>query len=612
MCGIVGILGSKNVVPHLFSGMQRLEYRGYDSSGIAILKEGNLLRKRQVGKLVNLQETIKDSDFKSEIGIGHIRWATHGGPSLVNAHPHMNDTVAVVHNGIIENHQEMRLSLQKKGYQFESETDTEVVVHLMTDFLKHGMIPLQALQELNKTLKGAYAIVMIIKNFPSHLLFIRRGSPMVLGTHPERLVISSDALGVGDLANQLIYLEDGDYGIANKDEIIILNADNNVVNRPSVPSSFQHNNIDKGSYRHFMLKEIFEQPNTSRGTLFSLMSDDQKIHEDLLGKIKIDKIKRILFIACGTSFYAAMIAKYWIENYAKLSCHVDIASEFRYRSPVIEEGTLAVFISQSGETIDTLASIQLIKSELNKASVQTLALVNVAKSSIDRECDHSILTNAGPEIGVAATKSFTSQLIVLASLTLLLGVKKKSLSQDGYIQLCHELHNLPVYILQALQTEIQIQDLSNQLSQCHNAIYVGRGTSYPLALEGALKLKEISYIHAEGFASGELKHGPIALIDQSVKTIAIAPFDPWFEKTASNLHEIMARSGHIICLTDTKGDEHIGTHTLLQKVIMPEIHDFIKPIVYSIPIQLLAYYTALAKGTDVDQPRNLAKSVTVE
>lgn len=609
MCGIVGINSFQDVVPRIIDGLSRLEYRGYDSAGIATVNGGDFLIRRAVGKLQNLRELIETDPVDGKIGIAHTRWATHGIPSQNNAHPHSNDHVAVVHNGIIENHAMLREALGKKGYIFTSQTDTEVVVHLFTDYLHQGKTPLAALQAVLGDITGAFAFAIMVKQFPDLMLVARKGSPLVLGIGEGEMYIGSDALALSSWTKKVIYFEDGDYAAITPASYQIYDADHREVSRPIKVVEFKPGAIGKGDYNHFMQKEIFEQP-TVIGEILSYYVDNQSLTTKLATKADWRKAPKLSIVACGTSYYAGMVAKYWFETYAKIPVDVDIASEFRYRNGVFLEDGITLVISQSGETIDTLMALTLAAEEKQ----QTIAIVNVPESSIARLAEDVLMTHAGPEIGVASTKAFTAQLTVLANLVVYAARQRGVMTLSQENQLVEELLTMPGLVMAALQNESDIQKVAANLAKANDVLFLGRGTNFPVALEGALKLKEISYIHAEGYAAGELKHGPIALIDESVPVIVNIPSsDQWFEKTLSNVQEVAARGAQTICLTDAAGQHELENNHIAGSVIrMPSCPVFVAPIVYAVPMQLLSYHTAVLRGTDVDQPRNLAKSVTVE
>ncbi len=608
MCGIVGILGTKPVAGQLVDALKRLEYRGYDSAGVATLDHGVMGRRRAEGKLQALDARLKDEPLAGNTGIGHTRWATHGKPTESNAHPHATDKVAVVHNGIIENFRELREKLIAAGHKFASETDTEVVAHLVTEYMQKGKSPVDAVAATLKELRGAFALAFLFTGQDDLLIGARRGSPLAVGYGKGEMYLGSDAIALSPFTDTITYLDDGDWVVLTHTSASVRDAHDNEVKRPIVKSSVSAQLVDKGNHKHFMAKEIHEQPEVVGHTLAHYI-DMVGERVRLPGKLPFEwkNLKRLSISACGTAFYAGLVAKYWFERFAKLPVEIDIASEFRYREAPLEEGDLALFISQSGETADTLATLRYAK----EMKQHVLSVVNVTSSTIARESDVVMPTLAGPEIGVASTKAFTCQLSVLACLALAAGRARGHLSEADEKKLVRALIAVPRLMAQALKLEPQIEKLSHDLAKVKDVLYLGRGTSFPIALEGALKLKEISYIHAEGYAAGELKHGPIALIDETLPVIVIAPHDRVFEKTVSNMQEVAARGGKIILVTDPKGATE-ATIESLETLILPEMASTVTPLVYSIPVQLMAYHTAAAIGTDVDQPRNLAKSVTVE
>ncbi|CAO5675513.1 MAG: Glutamine--fructose-6-phosphate aminotransferase [isomerizing] [Holosporales bacterium] len=616
MCGVVGILSLKDTVAdRLVEGLKRLEYRGYDSSGIATFVDGEIERRRSVGKLVNLEHLLKTDPIDGFVGIAHTRWATHGKADETNAHPHSNKEVAVVHNGIIENFAELKVDLEKKGYVFESETDTEVIVHLLTDFLKQGLLPEVAFKKMLQQLHGAFALVVLLKNYPHHLFVARFGSPLVLGISDSDLFIGSDALALAPWTSTLCYLEEGDMAVLKRENDTLkyefINKQGDSVTRALHQTRLNLEAVSKGAFNHYMLKEIHEQPKCLAETFQSFIDLNDLMPRESLTMIPVQNIKRIALIACGTSFYACQVAKYWFESIAKVSVDVDIASEFRYRSPVLDQYDLAIVVSQSGETIDTLWTVRQFKEN----NVKVIGIVNVEESSIDRESDFTLLTQAGPEIGVASTKAFTSQLLTFSILCLYTAFLKNSISKDAFKESLKSLMHLPGEILKTIKLDEYIQHISDKLIQASDVLYLGRGTNYPIAQEGALKLKELSYIHAEAYPAGELKHGPIALIDHKMPVIVMAPFDEWFLKTLSNVQEVLARGAYVIAITDSFGAQEFKKQALKNVdfiIVESEKDSLTAPILYTVPIQLLAYYTAYFKGTDVDKPRNLAKSVTVE
>jgi glutamine---fructose-6-phosphate transaminase (isomerizing) len=608
MCGIVGILGREPVAGHLIDALKRLEYRGYDSAGIATLDQGVLARRRAVGKLHALEIRLEREPLGGNLGIGHTRWATHGRPSENNAHPHATDCVAVVHNGIIENFRELRERLIKDGAKFASETDTEVVAHLVTAEMKNGKSPVDAVAAALKQLRGAFALAFLFAGEDNLMIGARKGSPLAIGYGKGEMFLGSDAIALAPFTDTISYLEDGDWAVLTRAGVEIRDEQGAKVVRAVVKSTASALMVDKGNYKHFMAKEIHEQPEVVGHTLahyIDMVTETVHLPENL--PFDWSKIKRLSISACGTAFYAGLVAKYWFERFAKMPVEIDIASEFRYRGAPLEPGDLAIFISQSGETADTLATLRYAREHKQ----HILSVVNVATSTIARESDVVMPTLAGPEIGVASTKAFTCQLAVLACLALAAGRARGELSDADEQKLVHALIETPRLMAQALTLEPQIEKLAHDLAKARDVLYLGRGTSFPIALEGALKLKEISYIHAEGYAAGELKHGPIALIDETMPVIVIAPHDRVFEKTVSNMQEVAARGGKIILVTDPRGAKEATIESVVT-LTLPEMASAVTPLVYAIPVQLIAYHTAVALGTDVDQPRNLAKSVTVE
>jgi glucosamine--fructose-6-phosphate aminotransferase (isomerizing) len=607
MCGIIGILGQGDVSDRLVEGLRRLEYRGYDSAGVCTIHDGLLDRRRAEGKLDNLAKKLVADPLPGVIGIAHTRWATHGAPTTDNAHPHATEEVALVHNGIIENFKTLRDELIAQGRTFQSQTDTEVVAHLISSYVEGGMAPADAVSKALKRLHGAFALAILFRQYPDMLIGARLGSPLVVGYGDDETYLGSDALALAPLTQRIAYLEEGDWVVITRDGTQIYDKDDQPVDRPVTISGATGAMIDKGNFRHFMLKEIYEQPVVVAQTLGSYL-------RPLEGKVALpipdfdfSDIRRVTIVACGTSFYAGMVAKYWFEQFARMPVDLDVASEFRYRQPVLEEGGLALFISQSGETADTLAALRHARAAGQKIAV----VVNVPTSSMAREADLLLPTHAGPEIGVASTKAFTCQLAVLAALAANLARAKGRMSAEEERRIVRHLAQAPAAINGALAYDSAIEAMAGIVAAARDVIYLGRGPDYPLALEGALKLKEISYIHAEGYAAGEMKHGPIALIDENVPVIVIAPSGPLFEKTVSNMQEVQARGGKVILISDYDGIQQAGDDCIAT-ITMPKVHPLIAPIVYAVPVQLLAYHVAVAKGTDVDQPRNLAKSVTVE
>ncbi|MEI5679585.1 MULTISPECIES: glutamine--fructose-6-phosphate transaminase (isomerizing) [unclassified Mesorhizobium] len=607
MCGIVGIVGRTSVAPLIVDALKRLEYRGYDSAGVATVEGGQLGRRRAEGKLVNLEKLLNAEPLDGNIGIGHTRWATHGVPNETNAHPHFSKGVAVVHNGIIENFAELRNELKADGYEFVSQTDTEVVAHLVARELARGTDPVKAAHNALKRLEGAFALAIMFQGDDNLIVGARNGPPLAVGHGDGEMYLGSDAIALAPFTNSITYLEDGDWAVVRRNEVGIFDMDGNAVERrrqQSLSTSFM---VDKGNRRHFMEKEIHEQPEVISHTLANYVDFTDGVSKPLDLPFDFAKIDRLAISACGTAYLSGLIGKYWFERLARLPVDIDVASEFRYREMPISKSSAAFFISQSGETADTLASLRYCR----KAGVPIGAIVNVRESTIARESDVILPTLAGPEIGVASTKAFTCQLSVLASLAVRAGVARGTISREQEKTLVRELSEAPRFANHVLKLEEQIEKIARELSRYKHVLYLGRDTNYPLAMEGALKLKEISYIHAEGYAAGELKHGPIALIDENMPVIVIAPHDRIFEKTVSNMQEVAARGGKIILITDQKGADQAGIKTM-ETIILPDMPEIITPIVYALPIQMLAYYTAVFMGTDVDQPRNLAKSVTVE
>ncbi|UPK31683.1 glutamine--fructose-6-phosphate transaminase (isomerizing) [Bradyrhizobium sp. 186] len=608
MCGIVGILGREPVAEQLVDSLKRLEYRGYDSAGVATLEGRHLERRRAEGKLKNLEARLRAEPLKGTTGIGHTRWATHGKPTVHNAHPHATERVAVVHNGIIENFRELREELQKKGTVFHTETDTEIVLHLVDDLLTRGNKPVEAVKQTLARLRGAFALGFIFAGEDDLMIGARNGPPLAIGYGDGEMYLGSDAIALGPFTDTISYLEDGDWVVLTHKSAAIFDKDSHAVQRDKIKHAAATSLVDKANYRHFMAKEIHEQPEVVGHTLARYV-DMATERVSLPVKLPFDfkNIQRINITACGTASYAGFVAKYWFERFARVPVEVDVASEFRYREAPLRKGDLAIVISQSGETADTLAALRYAKDQ----GVHTVAVVNVPTSTIARESETVLQTLAGPEIGVASTKAFTCQLMVLANLAIAAGKARGELSDEDETKLVHGLVEIPRLMADALTTELQIEKLAREIAKSRDVLYLGRGTSFPLALEGALKLKEISYIHAEGYAAGELKHGPIALIDETMPVVVIAPYDRVFEKTVSNMQEVAARGGNIILMTDAKGAEEATVESLVT-IVMPDMAAAFTPMVYAIPVQLLAYHTAVVMGTDVDQPRNLAKSVTVE
>ena len=607
MCGIVGILSGEDVAGRLLDGLKRLEYRGYDSAGIATDNDGAIERRRASGKLVNLANELAAHPLPGHTGIAHTRWATHGGPTTNNAHPHATGEVAVVHNGIIENFKPLRDELIARGRTFTSETDTEVVAHLISEKVEAGMDPVAAVRDVLPRLHGAFALAILFRQHPDLLIGARLGSPLVVGHGEGEMYLGSDALALAPLTQRIAYLDEGDWVVLTRDGAQVYDRENNPVERAITLSGITGEVISKGNHKHYMLKEIYEQPIVVAQTLRSYLKRMEGEVSLPIPEFDLSTIKRVTIVACGTSFYAGMVAKYWFEQFARVPVDLDVASEFRYRAPVMEDGGLALFISQSGETADTLAALRHAKAEGQKIAV----VVNVPTSSMAREADLLLPTHAGPEIGVASTKAFTCQLAVLAALAANLARAKGLLTRDQEREIVRHLSEAPAALNGALAYDEAIEAMAHNIAGARDVLYLGRGTDYPLALEGALKLKEISYIHAEGYAAGEMKHGPIALIDEHVPVIVIAPSGPLFDKTVSNMQEVMARGGKVVLISDYDGIQSAG-EGCMATITMPKVHPLIAPLVYAVPVQLLAYHVAVLKGTDVDQPRNLAKSVTVE
>jgi len=608
MCGIIGILGSAPAAPRLVEALKRLEYRGYDSAGVATLENGAIQRRRAAGKLANLERVLAEEPLAGVSGIGHTRWATHGAPTTGNAHPHATDKVAIVHNGIIENFRALREELAKAGHKFASETDSEVIAHLITDYLDKGSTPEQAAIAAVRRLEGAFGIAVLFAGNDDVLIGARKGSPLAVGVGDGEMFLGSDAIAVSPFTTRVMFLEEGDIAVLSRTSVKVLDADGRAAERKVHIFAGGAAAVEKGNYRHFMQKEIYEQPETTGRTITRYVNAyEERVEMPDLDGVDLAAADSAIVIGCGTAHYAGRVAEYWLEQIAGIAVETDIASEFRYRRPAFGKNSFAVFVSQSGETADTLAALRYCKE--NK--LKTLAVVNVPESTIWREADARLPTLAGPEIGVASTKAFTAQLSSLAALTIATGRARGTLSSQEESRLVHALMECPRLIADALLAEPQIEAIAQELSHARDVLYLGRGVHYPIALEGALKLKEISYIHAEGYAAGELKHGPIALIDEGTPVVVVAPHDELFEKTLSNMQEVRARGGTLILITDAAGAaaaSDIAKHI----IVAPTCDTFVAPFVYSAPIQLLAYFTAVHKGTDVDQPRNLAKSVTVE
>jgi len=607
MCGIVGIVGKRLASPRLVDGLVRLEYRGYDSAGVATLVDGRIERRRAEGRIANLQALLEREPLGGTTGIGHTRWATHGAPVENNAHPIATDRVAVVHNGIIENFEALKAELVAKGCRFTTETDTEVVAHLMGSLLAEGLAPEAAMAACLRKLHGVFALAVVVAGRPDLLMCARRGAPLAVGHGEGEMYVGSDALALAPLTKMICYLDDGDWAVLTPDSAQIFDHDDKPAMRAVRETALSGALVGKGNFQHFMQKEIFEQPAVIGDTLRSYVNPATR--RVALPELPFDlaTLKRVQIVACGTSFYAASVARYWIEQLARLPCDVDIASEFRYRDPILEQGGLSMFVSQSGETIDTLSALRHARAQGQKIA----AIVNVPESSMAREADLLLATHAGPEIGVASTKAFTTQLAVLAAFAFAAARARGTQTAAQLQRLSNAIYEVPEKVSAVLATDAQIRAAATIVAAARDVLYLGRGTSFPIAMEGALKLKEISYIHAEGYAAGEMKHGPIALIASDVPVIVLAPSDEWFDKTASNVQEVRARGGQVVLFADKKGIAKIG-HLAVAAIELPECDAFVAPILYSVPVQLLAYYVALLKGTDVDKPRNLAKSVTVE
>ncbi len=607
MCGIIGIVGREEVADRLLDGLKRMEYRGYDSAGICTVDHGQLIRRRAEGKLLNLARVLLADPAPGLTGIAHTRWATHGVPNTTNAHPHATQEVALVHNGIIENFKPLREALEARGRVFESQTDTEVVAHLVSERIEAGESPEAAVKAVLPQLRGAFALAIAFRQHPDLLIGARLGSPLVVGYGEGETYLGSDALALAPLTQRIAYLEEGDWVVITRAGAAIYDRDQLPVTREITISGLTGALIDKGNHRHFMQKEIYEQPIVVAQTLRSYL---RPLEEQVaLPQMDFDLsgISRVAIVACGTASYVGMIGKYWIEQLARVAVEVDVASEFRYRDPVLSPDMLGVVVSQSGETADTLAALRHMKEH----GLTTAGIINVPTSSMAREVDLLLPTHAGPEIGVASTKAFTCQLAVMAALAVNLARAKGKLLPSEERDIVRHLTEVPAALNAALAHDAEIEAMAGTIAGARDVLYLGRGQDYPLALEGALKLKEISYIHAEGYASGEMKHGPIALIDENVPLIVIAPAGPLFEKTVSNMYEAMARGAKVVLISDAQGIEEAGADAMAT-IEMPSVHPIIAPMVYAVPIQLLAYHVALVKGTDVDQPRNLAKSVTVE
>ena len=608
MCGIVGIVSNRDVTERIVGCLEDLEYRGYDGAGIATITTSlDLTRRRARGKLINLKNEIVTNPISGNIGIGHTRWATHGKPSVINAHPHLSDKVAVVHNGIIENFQYLRHKLINKGHVFNTDTDTETIVHLITDYINSGLCPKAASREAINELEGAFALAIIFEGEENLMIGTRQGSPLVLGYGTGEMFLGSDAISISSLTNKLVYLEEGDRVEITNNSSKIFDYKAVEVVREIITIDKQLSTKDKGAFNHYMIKEIYDQPAVVGQTLRSIINSVKGCVE--LGNLpfNLTEVTRVTIVACGTSFYAAMVAKYWFEKIARVTVDVDIASEFRYREPVMTPGGLSIFISQSGETADTLAALKYAKNH----GQSILSIINTVQSSMERESDFVLHTHAGPEIGVASTKSFTCQLAVLACVVISYARLCGKIDDIKEESLCNALLEAPGAMVNILSHDDKIKKMALKIAEARDVIYLGRGLEYPIAMEGALKLKEISYIHAEGYAAGEMKHGPIALVDHKVPIIVIAPTNKLYEKTVSNMHEVIARNGQVYFFTDQKGLDKDG-ESAIETIALPDMDEFVTPILYALPVQLLSYHVAVAKGTDVDQPRNLAKSVTVE
>jgi glucosamine--fructose-6-phosphate aminotransferase (isomerizing) len=607
MCGIVGILGKGPVADRLLDGLKRLEYRGYDSAGICTVHDGEFDRRRAPGKLLNLAARLAEDPLPGTSGIAHTRWATHGAPTEDNAHPHIVGDVVLVHNGIIENFKPLRDELIAEGRQFKSQTDTEVVAHLIDRELGRGFAPREAVANVLPRLHGAFALGVMFKSEPDLLIGARLGAPLTVGYGDGENYLGSDALALAPMTQRIAYLEEGDWAVIRREGVQVYDKDNEPVSRPIVNSGASGQLMDKGNHRHFMLKEIYEQPVVVAQTLRSYLRPLEEMVALPDMEFDLGSVERVAIVACGTASYVGMIGKYWIEQFARLPVEVDVASEFRYRDPVLTPNMLGIVISQSGETADTLAALRHMKA----AGLTTAGIINVPTSSMAREVDLLLPTHAGPEIGVASTKAFTCQLAVMAALSINLARAKGKLDHEMEREIVTHLRAVPEAMSHALSHDEEIEAMAPKIAAARDVLYLGRGPDYPMALEGALKLKEISYIHAEGYASGEMKHGPIALIDESVPLIVIAPSGPLFDKTVSNMQEAQARGAQVVLISDADGIAQAGENTIAT-IEMPRVHPLIAPLVYAVPVQLLAYHVAVAKGTDVDQPRNLAKSVTVE
>ncbi len=607
MCGIIGVISQEEVTPTILEVLKKLEYRGYDSAGLATIQECQIQRRRSKGKIENLVSLIKEKPLTGKIGIGHTRWATHGVPSERNAHPHQKGSVVGVHNGIIENFREIKAELENQGYEFASDTDTEVVVQLCASYLDLGYSVEKAFEKMLRKLEGAFALCFMFRENNDRLYVSRRGAPLAVGYGKSCMFVGSDAVSLSNFIEEAIFLEEDDWAIVDKKSANIFDKSGEEVTRRKKRIEKDLESIGKGNYQHFMLKEINEQSEVLSYAMASFIDYKSSSVEMLQGLNEIKSINRLILIACGTAYYACSVAKYWLEKYAKIPVEIDVASEFRYRDSSLGDKDLAIFVSQSGETADTLAALRKVKGKVKKI----ISVINVIESSIARESDFVLPIKAGPEIGVASTKAFTSQLAVLASVAIHFASQRQILSKRETSKLIDALMSAPRLITDILAKEEEFINFAMKLESATSALFLGRGSLYPLALEAALKLKEISYIHAEGYPSGELKHGPIALVDSNMPIVCFAPCNELFEKTISNVEEVLARSGNVLLITDQEGADRL-TQKCLPKIIMPTCHSFIEPILYALPSQLIAYHTAVIRGTDVDQPRNLAKSVTVE
>ena len=607
MCGIIGMIGNTSVVPSILEGLRRLEYRGYDSAGIAVLNQGTMDRRRAAGKIAKLENELRKKPLDGNTGIGHTRWATHGVPNVVNAHPHVSGSVSVVHNGIIENHKQLREELVSLGFAMETETDTEVAAHLVKYYYDQGLTPEEIMRAIIDRLSGAYALVIMIADHPGMLMAARKSSPLAIGFGNNAMFVGSDALALAPMTRRISYLEDGDWTIINRDSLTIYNSKNVKVERPVSLTEVSGALIGKGKYRHFMDKEIHEQPEVIGYTLSAFYDPNSNYMKMPKVAFNPGLLPKLTIVAAGTSYYAGMIAKYWLEGLARLPVEDDIASEFRYRNSVLLDGGAALFISQSGESLDTLMALRHAREKRQ----HIISLINVGESTIARESDVVLKTLAGPEISVASTKAYTTQLAVLLCLSVDWAQKRKFLDRTKAFEIMDELSRLPTALAEVLADKERWNACAHELAGARDVIYLGRGLNFPTALEGALKLKELSYIHAEGYAAGEMKHGPIALLDEGMPVVMVAPYDEWFDKTASNLKEALARGGRVVLLSDKEGIERLDDKPAWV-FEMPKVNPILSPILYALPVQLLAYYIAIEKGTDVDQPRNLAKSVTVE